>query len=111
MQALLDTHTVLWWFTDDSRLSASARNVIGDESNEIFISAASAWEVATKQRIGKLEKLNLVTRDPAFEHFDVTTLPVTRRTSDERVLSPDDAVDLLEARRTFDGLHPLRSRR
>lgn len=51
---LLDTHALLWWLTDDDRLSATAREAIEDRSNDIHVSAASAWEVATKSRLGKL---------------------------------------------------------
>jgi PIN domain nuclease of toxin-antitoxin system len=51
---LLDTHALLWWLTDDRQLSSTARAAIADERNEIFVSAASAWEVTTKHRIGKL---------------------------------------------------------
>jgi PIN domain nuclease of toxin-antitoxin system len=51
---LADTHALLWWFTDDERLSARAREVVGDRSNEVYASAASAWEIATKARLGKL---------------------------------------------------------
>jgi PIN domain nuclease of toxin-antitoxin system len=54
MLLLLDTHVLLWWFTDDPRLSASARAAIADSDNRVHVSAASAWEIATKQRIGKL---------------------------------------------------------
>jgi len=54
MKLLLDTHALLWWFTDDPRLSQRAREALQDETNEIFVSAASAWEIATKQRLGKL---------------------------------------------------------
>lgn len=54
MQALLDTHAFLWWITDSGRLSARAHGTIADESNDIVVSAASAWEIATKYRIGKL---------------------------------------------------------
>jgi len=57
VRLLLDTHTLLWWLTDDERLSPHARTLIADESNEVFVSAASAWEIATKQRIGKLEQV------------------------------------------------------
>lgn len=57
MKALLDTHALLWWFTDDPKLSSIARELIGDDSNEILVSAASAWEIATKQRIGKLNSV------------------------------------------------------
>ena len=54
MRLLLDTHALLWWWTGDSRLSKTAAQVIGDENNEIFVSAASVWEIATKFRNGKL---------------------------------------------------------
>ncbi len=56
MRVLLDTHALLWWFTDDPRLSTKARALIGDADNEILVSAASAWEIATKHRLGKLEE-------------------------------------------------------
>lgn len=55
MRLLLDTHALLWWWTDDPRLSSKARKAIVDERNEIFVSTASAWEIATKQRLGKLQ--------------------------------------------------------
>jgi len=51
---LLDTHAFLWWIADSERLSGLARGVIADELNDIVVSAASAWEIATKFRIGKL---------------------------------------------------------
>ena len=54
MDLLLDTHTFLWWIAGDRALSRAARASIGDESNSVFVSAASAWEIATKFRIGKL---------------------------------------------------------
>lgn len=54
MRVLLDTHALLWWLAGDKGLSKRARLVIADAQNEIFVSAASAWEVTTKHRIGKL---------------------------------------------------------
>lgn len=54
MRFLLDTHTLLWSFNGDPSLSPRARRVIEDGSNEILVSAASAWEIATKVRLGKL---------------------------------------------------------
>jgi len=51
---LLDTHTLLWCFNDSRSLSPQARKIIEDGSNEILVSAASAWEIATKVRLGKL---------------------------------------------------------
>lgn len=55
MKALLDTHTFLWWNIDDPQLSPTAREFIGDGRNEIFLSAASAWEIAIKYSKGRLE--------------------------------------------------------
>ena len=54
MRLLLDTHALLWWLAGDRQLSTPARNAISDDANEVFVSAASAWEVATKHRLGKL---------------------------------------------------------
>ncbi len=54
MKALLDTHTFLWWNTDDEQLSQRTREIIADGSNEIYFSAASAWEIAIKAARGKL---------------------------------------------------------
>jgi len=54
MKALLDTRTFLWWNMDDGRLSATARQFITDGNNEIFISAASAWEIAIKAGRGSV---------------------------------------------------------
>ena len=54
MRVLLDTHTLLWWLDGDRRLSRRARALIGDEANEVLVSAVSAWEIAIKARLGKL---------------------------------------------------------
>lgn len=54
MKLLLDTHTLLWWWKDDPRLSTRAAEAIADDTNVVLVSAASAWEIATKHRIGKL---------------------------------------------------------
>jgi PIN domain nuclease of toxin-antitoxin system len=51
---LLDTHALLWWLMRDPKLSRSARTAVADPGNEVFASAASALELATKQRLGKL---------------------------------------------------------
>ncbi len=63
MKALLDTHALLWWVADSARLSETARRLIRDDSNEILVSAASAWEIATKYRLGKLPGGETVARD------------------------------------------------
>ena len=54
MRLLLDTHALIWWLAGDDALSRRAREAIGDEVNEIAVSAASAMEISTKFRIGML---------------------------------------------------------
>lgn len=54
MKVLLDTHALLWWLLDDPQLSPHARAIIASRDNRVLASAASAWEIATKVRLGKL---------------------------------------------------------
>ncbi len=54
MRVLLDTHALLWADLEPDRLSAKARRTLESFSSEVLVSAASAWEIATKVRIGKL---------------------------------------------------------
>jgi PIN domain nuclease of toxin-antitoxin system len=54
MNYLLDTHILLWWIFDDPKLNTNCRDIIGSPAHRIFVSSASAWEIATKYRIGKL---------------------------------------------------------
>lgn len=55
MKVLLDTHAFLWWIADDQRLSVRAREIIGDGNNELFLSAATGWEIIIKVQIGRLK--------------------------------------------------------
>ena len=64
MRVLLDTHALLWWLTDDPSLPGPLREVIADPGNEIIVSAASAWEIATKHRLGKLPEASEVAGRP-----------------------------------------------
>jgi PIN domain nuclease of toxin-antitoxin system len=65
VRLLLDTHAVLWWLVGDERLPLRARTAISDSTNEIYVSAASAWEIATKVRIGKLPEAVKLAHDLA----------------------------------------------
>ena len=85
MDLLLDTHAFLWWSEDNERLSADVRRAIEDETNIIFISAASAWEIATKHRLGKLPGADLLAADIAgaitrqgFEELPITVADAAR---------------------------------
>lgn len=55
MRLLLDTHMLLWWLSDDDRLPANARMAISNPDTEIFVSAATVWEIAIKQALGRLD--------------------------------------------------------
>ncbi|MGO4740211.1 type II toxin-antitoxin system VapC family toxin [Bosea sp. 2KB_26] len=63
MRLLLDSHALIWWLAGDEALSPRAREAIGDEANSIAVSAASAMEVATKFRVGKLPDAALLAQD------------------------------------------------
>jgi PIN domain nuclease of toxin-antitoxin system len=52
---LLDTHALIWWAISDKRLSKKVRRLVQDEQTRVFVSSASAWEIATKGRLGKLK--------------------------------------------------------
>ena len=54
---LLDTHAALWWWSASPKLGRQAGEVIGFPESVIFVSAASAWEIATKYRLGKLDDI------------------------------------------------------
>ena len=67
MKVLLDTHALIWATMSSNLVSKAAAGVLEDEGNEIHVSAASAWEIATKVRLGKLPEAERLER--AF--FDV----------------------------------------
>lgn len=58
MRLLLDTHALLWWLLDDPALPVGARRAI-DRAETVYVSSASVWEIAIKQRLGKLPELAL----------------------------------------------------
>ena len=55
MRLLLDAHALLWWLADDPDLDTDARALIADPANEVFVSAATVWEIAIKRALGKLD--------------------------------------------------------
>ena len=60
MKLLLDTHALIWWLAGDEALGGEARAMIADEGNQVFVSAASAMEISTKYRLGKLPDAGLL---------------------------------------------------
>jgi PIN domain nuclease of toxin-antitoxin system len=85
VRLLLDTHAFLWWLDGDRRLSLKARRLIADETNAVLVSAASAWEITTKFRLGKLPGAQDVAADvvgciaaQSFTSLDITVLHAQR---------------------------------
>jgi PIN domain nuclease of toxin-antitoxin system len=78
LRLLLDTHALLWWLSDDAALPNSARKLISGERNQIVVSAASAWEIGTKFRLGRLPAAaNLLQDFTAYLHHEAfESLPV-----------------------------------
>ena len=54
MRALLDTHALLWWISDDPRLPQTVRDIISDRNSEIYFSASGCWEITIKAQLGKI---------------------------------------------------------
>ena len=79
MRLLLDTHAFFWWFSGNSRLSLPARQAIEDDGNDVMVSAVSAWEIATKHRLGKLPGAEALVLDitGAIAEQNFMELPIT----------------------------------
>jgi PIN domain nuclease of toxin-antitoxin system len=86
VRLLLDTHIFLWWLADDKRLEAAEREAIRDPENDVYLSAASVWEIVIKQALGRLRtpepasaaalRLGVQPLPITFEHVEATaTLP------------------------------------
>jgi PIN domain nuclease of toxin-antitoxin system len=76
---LLDTHALIWWLAGDTSLSATAKAAVVDPDNAVFVSAASAWEIATKYRIGRLPRAGALAVDAsgALARQGFVELPIT----------------------------------
>ena len=79
MRLLLDTHAFFWWLSGNSRLSLPAQQAIADDGNDVMVSAASAWEITTKHRLGKLPGVKALALDitGAIVGQNFTKLPIT----------------------------------
>lgn len=81
MRLLLDTHAFLWWLNDGPELGRQARHHIQDPDAFVFVSAATAWEIAVKRSSGKLEAAGDIEtwiRDNQFRGLDVTVAHAIR---------------------------------
>ena len=79
MAFLLDTHALLWWLAEPERLSPVVHATLADPGQTVFISAASAWEIATKHRLGRLPTAEVLLQEgwPLMENQGFQPLPVS----------------------------------
>lgn len=75
MRLLLDTHVLLWWLAGDPTLAADATSAIADPETVVYVSAASAWEIAIKQALGKLDAPGDLEQQIEANRF--ASLPIT----------------------------------
>jgi PIN domain nuclease of toxin-antitoxin system len=110
LKLLLDTQCFLWWFTEPKRLNSDTIEQIIAEDNELFLSVASAWEIAIKVSIGKLplpepvdiyvdsrmQRLGIKHLDVGFSHVcKVATLPLLHRDPFDRILIAQTQIEQL----------------
>jgi PIN domain nuclease of toxin-antitoxin system len=94
---LLDTHVLLWWLSDDRRLSAPAHRAIAEGANIVFVSVAALWEIRIKEAIGKLRLPDNFAATLDAENFEIldvkakhvhalSELPLVHRDPFDRIL-------------------------
>ena len=97
MQLLLDTHALIWWLANNPTLSPQAKDAIANPDNLVFVSAASAWEIAIKKSLGKLQapgdlsaqivKKNFIPLAISIDHaLAVEKLPLHHQDPFDRIL-------------------------
>ena len=94
---LLDTHILIWWLSDADKLSQEVYDIIANTANQIYVSATSIWEIATKEALGKLKvdaDLSQLIQENGFTELQVSakhanttkTLPLIHRDPFDRML-------------------------
>ncbi len=79
MDLLLDTHTVIWFITEDSKLPLKTKKIIENSENNCFVSIATLWEIAIKHSLGRLnldselENIFAIIEKTGFEILPITT--------------------------------------
>lgn len=122
---LADTHVLLWAMTDPAKLTSPAEALISDLDTEVLVSAATAWEIATKVRIGKLPGAEFLVLDygdhlrrGSFEALPIEsadalvsgTLAWAHRDPFDRMIAAQAirrGIPLISADRVFDDLGTL----
>lgn len=118
---IIDTHVLLWSLTGDGRLPLAMRALVNDPGSKIYVSAASAWEITTKFRLGKLPSSAPIAGDverhiraQGYQPLDVTmrhaqqagALPGDHGDPFDRMLAAQaqiEAMPIISGDRVFDG--------
>ncbi|MEH1851838.1 MAG: type II toxin-antitoxin system VapC family toxin [Nostoc sp.] len=110
MSYLIDTHILLWWLFDDPKLHTDCRDIIRNPDHRIIVSSASAWEIATKYRMGKLpeakqlvEQYSQILHQAKFIELAITTahalragsLPIAHRDPFDRMIMAQAEIESL----------------
>ena len=104
---LLDTHVLLWWLADDRQLGPKARSLIANAEHQIYVSAATAWEISIMKALGKLDApddLDSIVEEEGFEKLPISIfngerageLPQHRRDPFDRMLVAQSQAEGLE---------------
>ncbi len=88
---LLDTHTFIWWLSGSEQLGEFAKCEIGKAENEVYISAATTWEMSIKKQLGKLEAADDI--DQKVELAGFTKLPISLFHGEQAGMLPDHHKD------------------
>lgn len=94
---LLDTHVLLWWLDDSPELGPRCKELIADQRNQIYVSAATTWEISIKKALGKLEApddIDSIVEDEGFSKLPISlyhgqlagSLPMLHRDPFDRML-------------------------
>ncbi len=107
---LIDTHILLWWLFDDPKLDNTCRKIISNPDHRIFVSSVSAWEIATKYRIGKLpeakeivEQYSQILHQARFIELNITSahalragnLPIAHKDPFDRMIMAQAELEIL----------------
>ena len=122
LRLLLDTHTLVWWLSDVSRLAEGARNAIADPRNDVFVSAVTGWEISVKRATGRMtapDNLSAMVEERGFIHLPLTfhhaeqagSLPMHHRDPFDRILVAQAQVEglILVTRDAFIPLYGIRT--
>lgn len=105
-RVLLDTHVLLWWLGGHPLLGSAAKNIILDTDNDIFVSAATVWEISIKKKKGLLkapDNLESIINDEGFKHLLISAYHAEQ--AGELILHHRDPFDrMLVAQAQAEGL-------